>query len=115
MNKRHIIINILRTLFAFLMIVMNISDIIGIGIDPVTYDAVYTGEFMGKFRFESLKDLIQHRWFTTVKAYIYIYTVFLYTTRFHDNKYLKWCLRGVEIYWVYLFISETFYFWFGPW
>ena len=54
---RKTIFDILRIIIGVLFTSILISDLLGITHDPITYERVYTGEFLGKMRYASLSQL----------------------------------------------------------
>jgi hypothetical protein len=56
-NKTYLTFNIIRIFFALLYIFVCVNDLYEIKKDPETYERVYTGEFLGKYRYNSLDEL----------------------------------------------------------
>lgn len=90
-------VNILRLFCGIIMIFFNFVDIDGIFTDPITYERVYTGEFLGARRYDSLLHLISHLWILLFLAYHYVVFVILHLTKLKSNVILTWLIRIADV------------------
>jgi len=100
--------NIARILFAVILLLSFLSDIHGIAVDPNTYEKVYTGEFLGADRYESLLQLKVSLWRNISICIVYIFLVILHLTKFKQYKIFTWFLRVVDVF-VIIFIGYSLY------
>jgi len=100
--------NIARILFAVILLVGFLSDIYGIAVDSDTYEKVYTGEFLGADRYESLLQLKIFLWRNVFICIIYIFWVILHLTKYKHSKILTWFLRIVDVF-IVTYIGYSLY------
>ena len=90
-------VNSIRILISIFFICMFISELFNIAQDPITYERVYTGEFLGKGRYESLSQLK-----ITIIIQIIIVLIYAILTTVHifilkNKKNIIWILRFMDI------------------
>jgi uncharacterized membrane protein len=93
----YLLYNTARILFATIILLGFFSDIHGIAIDPDTYEKVYTGAFLGEYRYESLFHLKLSLWIDSLLLISYLVLVILHLTKFKQNKFLSWFLRVADL------------------
>jgi hypothetical protein len=101
-------VNIIRLLFGIFFLLGMLLDLYGIATDPLTYERVYTGAFLGEYRYDSLYDLKLARWRDCFIAMIYLLFVILHMTKFKQNKIFTWILRIMDIS-LMVFIGYSLY------
>jgi len=89
--------NTIRVLIGVLFLLIFVSDLYSIFLDPDTYDKVYTGEFLGEGRFKTLYHLILSHCIAIGTVFIYLIFVVLHLTKLNDWKMLTWVLRVIDI------------------
>lgn len=89
--------NAIRILIAILFLLIFVSDLRNIYLDPDTYYKVYTGEFLGEGRFNSLFNLVLSHCVTIAIVFTYLLFVFLHLTKLKSWKVLTWILRVIDI------------------
>lgn len=104
--------NIIRILFSIFILFVCFSELYNIGKDPLTYEKVYTGEFLGGYGFESLCKLKLFRIFEGFSFLIYLLLVVFHLTIFRKNNIITCLLRisdiFIIIYFTYIIYSIYF-------
>ena len=97
MKKKTFIICITRILIGMLWASILITDLIGIAQDPTTYEQVYTGEFMGENRFETLHQYKTSIVLQTIFIASYMALALLHCFILRDKRIISWCLVVMDI------------------
>lgn len=91
------IVNSLRIIVGSFLLMACCSDIYGIFADPVTYEHVYTGEFLGERRYDSLLQLKIYLWIQALLFALYVMFVILHLTKLRNSKVLAWTLSVADV------------------
>ncbi|RHJ83932.1 hypothetical protein DW103_06480 [Parabacteroides sp. AM08-6] len=75
----------------------------------MVYEKVYTGEFLGEWRFDSLLNLQLFSCFECLMSIIYLVLEFLHLTRLKGNVILVWFLRAIDIFLVIFSVCYYYY------
>lgn len=103
----HRIYNILRIMISLLFIYIIASDLYEIFLDPVTYEAVYTGAFLGKNKFKTLYHLILSDCIEIVAFLIYLFISILHFYSLKNKKLISciliiWDIIAISYFLCYL-------------
>ena len=108
----YILYNFFRIIASALLIVIFIGELYNISMDPITYEKVYTGEFLGKFRFEDLKNLKAIRYSELFLSIVYITFEISHLTILKKSIFLTWILRIVDVLIISFLLYNLYYFYF---
>lgn len=89
--------NIIRGIIALSILIISGSDLYSMMKDPLIYERVYLGDFLGKYSFESLFELRLFRLSEAVFAIGYLLLVILYSSYLKDNIFIMWFLRVIDV------------------
>ena len=103
-----IIHNIVRLLVAVSFVIVFLSDLHGIIVNPDIYEKVYTGSFLGENRYETLKELKCSLWGNIAISVFYFILVVLHITKMKNSIILTWILGILDII-VVVFIYYSVY------
>jgi len=93
----NVTINTIRIIVGILLLLAFVSELHEIFLYPITYERVYTGEFMEKDRFNTLYHLILSNCIYSCIAFIYLLFVLLHLTKLKEWKILTWILRVLDV------------------
>jgi hypothetical protein len=102
-NWLYYIYNAIRICIVIFLLFGFLSDIHEMTIDPDTYDKVYTGEFLGRFSYDSLWHLKVALWRNVSFALIYVITLIMHLTMYKRSTLIAWLLLIVDIFVVLYF------------
>lgn len=77
-------------------------------LDPIIYDKVYTGEFLGENRYETLYHLILSHCIKIGVSFIYLIFITLHLSKLKDWKILTCILRLFDVFTVSYFVYHLF-------
>ena len=89
---------------------MVISELYYILKDPLTYERVYTGDFFGEYRFETILSLQIHYWLRFIFSIGYIIFEILHLSVLKKYNVLTWVLRIVDLFIIGYFVHFMFIF-----
>lgn len=89
--------NILRGIVAVCFLLISSSDLYFMMKDPLIYERVYLGDFLGKYSFESLFELRLFRLGEVVFALVYLLLVIIHSSYLKENVFIKWLLRVIDV------------------
>jgi hypothetical protein len=107
-NKVYLIFNAIRIFFALLYICVGISELYEIKNDTETYERVYTGEFLGKYGYNSLDELKTSHYVSISIIIIYVLLVVLHLSKLKKWKILTWVLRIADIVVIICFVYSLY-------
>ena len=90
-------LNIFRIIVGLFLLLIFLSELHSIFLDPITYERVYTGEFFGEDNFKTLYHLILSNCIYCGVAFIYLIFVILHLTKLKEWKILTWTLRIIDV------------------
>lgn len=101
--------NAIRLCIVAFLLLGFLHDIHGISVDSDTYEKVYTGEFLGEFRYDSLRQLRATLWCDVSFSIIYIILVIAHLAIYRRNALITWSLLIIDIFIVSYFCYMMWY------
>ncbi len=99
-------VNAIRLICGIFSLLVMLSDLYGVAVDPLIYERVYTGEFLGENSYQSLFHLKLFRWIQCVLIMVYLSLVILHLTKLKNCKILTWTLRIIDVF-IILYIGYS--------
>lgn len=95
-EKCFYIVNLIRLLTALFLMSVCITDLYGIAQDPITYERVYTGEFLGEYQYDTLSQFKMGTIVQLVFISIYVVLVILHTCIL-KRRIVLWGVRVMDL------------------
>lgn len=108
--KRVIIlmVNYLRVIVGLLLLCLFLGELYSVNSEPDIYEKVYTGEFLGDQRYESLASLKFEIIYIIIFATVYLLITFLCFTKIKNTKRFPYILTLADICMIF-FIGYSLY------